>query len=185
MSVTSRPPFFELRESPIQGRGAFAVRRIRKGTRIIEYTGERIDDDEADRRYDDDAMDRHHTFLFAVKKNVVIDAAVGGNAARFINHSCDPNCEAVIDDGRVWIEALRTIQPGEELAYDYKYERDGEADGSWEELYLCRCGAAKCRGTILQPEKPKRRVRPASNDRGRYRRRGGTTRPETLAGRRA
>jgi SET domain-containing protein len=166
-------PLFELRRSAIQGRGAFALRRIRRGTRIIEYTGERISDDEADRRYDDDRMDRHHTFLFAVRKNVVIDAAVGGNEARFINHSCDPNCEAVIEDGRVFIEAVRTIQPGDELAYDYKYERDGDADESWEKLYVCRCGAANCRGTILQaPRKrrPKsqgasRRRRPAAGSR--------------------
>ena len=158
--MSKRDPWFELRSSPIQGRGAFALRRIRKGTRIIEYTGERIDDDEADRRYDDDAMERHHTFLFAVKKNLVIDAAVGGNDARFINHSCEPNCDAVIYGSEVWIEAARTIEPGEELCYDYKYERDGEADESWEELYLCRCGAPGCRGTILVPEKPKRRTRP-------------------------
>jgi SET domain-containing protein len=164
--VTTRDPLFELRPSSIQGRGAFALRRIRKGTRIIEYTGERIDDDEADRRYDDDAMARHHTFLFAVKKNVVIDAAVGGNDARFINHSCEPNCEAVIYGVEVWIEAARTIQPGEELCYDYKYERDGEADESWDRLYVCRCGAPGCRGTILQPEEPKRRTRSKrSNDR--------------------
>jgi SET domain-containing protein len=186
--VTGREPFFELRRSPIQGRGAFAVRRIRKGTRIIEYTGERIDDDEADRRYDDDAMDRHHTFLFAVKKNVVIDAAVGGNEARFINHSCDPNCEAVIYDDEVWIEALRTIHPGEELAYDYKYERDGEADGEWEKLYVCRCGAANCRGTILQAPK-RRKAAPPKRDARRRRGKGRDTRrradAETRARRRA
>lgn len=189
MSAASRPPLFELRQSPIQGRGAFALRRIRRGTRIIEYTGERIDDDEADRRYDDDAMDRHHTFLFAVKKNVVIDAAVGGNEARFINHSCDPNCEAVIYDGRVWIEAVRTIQPGEELAYDYQYERDGEADDSWERLYVCRCGASNCRGTILQPETPKRqpRANPTGQRESRARERGARrkARRETRARQRA
>src|SRR5688572_26495434 len=121
-------------------------------------------------------MKRHHTFLFAVRKNVVIDAAVGGNEARFINHSCDPNCEAVIYGDEVWIEALRTIHPGEELAYDYKYERDGEADESWEKLYVCRCGAANCRGTILQPEPPtprRRRTRePVSRGGGTGPRRG-------------
>ena len=149
-------PWFELRRSAIQGRGAFAVRRIRRGTRIIEYTGEIITDEEADRRYDDEKMDRHHTFLFAVDVNHVIDGARRGNLSRFINHSCDPNCEAVIEENRVYIDALRTIQPGEELVYDYQYERDGEPDESWDRLYACECGAPNCRGSILKPEKKKR-----------------------------
>lgn len=137
------------------------MRRIRRGTRIIEYTGEIITDEEADRRYDDETMDRHHTFLFAVDVNHVIDGARRGNESRYINHSCDPNCEAVIEENRVYIDALRTIQPGEELLYDYQYERDGEPEESWDRLYACECGAAKCRGTILKPEK-KRRRRPRS-----------------------
>src|SRR5262245_17035418 len=87
--------YFELRQSAIQGRGAFATRPIKRGTRIIEYTGERISHDVADQRYDDGAMGRHHTFLFTIDKSIVIDAAVNGNDARFINHSCAPNCEAI------------------------------------------------------------------------------------------
>ena len=159
--ATEQNPYFELRRSSIQGRGAFATRRIRKGTRIIEYTGEIITDEEADRRYDDEKMDRHHTFLFAVDVNHVIDGARKGNNASFINHSCEPNCEAVIEDNRVFIEALRTIQPGEELLYDYQYERDGEPDESWDRLYACHCGTPSCRGTILKPEKkPRKRPRP-------------------------
>jgi uncharacterized protein len=150
-------PYFELRRSAIQGRGAFARRRIRRGTRIIEYTGEIITDDEADRRYDDEKMARHHTFLFAVDTNHVIDGARKGNEAAYINHSCEPNCEAVIEDNRVYIDALRTIQPGEELLYDYQYERDGVPDESWDRLYACHCGAPSCRGTILKPEKKKRK----------------------------
>jgi len=155
-------PYFVVRESSIQGRGAFAVREIRKGTRIIEYTGERISHAEADRRYDDERMERHHTFLFTVNRRTVIDAAVNGNDARFINHSCDPNCEAVIDDGRIFIEAIRAIRPGEELAYDYQYERTGSIDESDASRYVCRCGAANCRGTILAPVKcGKRRAKRA------------------------
>jgi len=151
-------PWFALRRSSIQGRGAFALQRIRKGTRIIEYTGEIItDDEEADRRYDDETMDRHHTFLFAVDTNHVIDGARKGNDAKYINHSCEPNCEAVIEENRVYIDALRTIQPGEELLYDYQYERDGEPDDSWDRLYACHCGTPSCRGTILKPEKKKRK----------------------------
>jgi Proteins containing SET domain len=148
--------FFEIRSSHIQGRGAFALRRIRKGTRLIEYVGEHISHDEADRRYDEDNMKRHHTFLFTLNRRTVIDAAVDGNEARFINHSCDPNCEAVIDDGHIYIECVRTIQPGEELVYDYQYDRAPDADESDEARYPCRCGSPKCRGTILAPAKKKR-----------------------------
>src|SRR6185437_930470 len=97
--------------------------RIRKGQRIIEYAGERISNDEADSRYDETGMKRHHTFLFTLTPRKVVDGAVNGNESIYINHSCDPNCEAVIEDGRIFIEAVRTIQPGEELAYDYQYER--------------------------------------------------------------
>ena len=149
--------YFVLRSSPIQGRGAFAIRPIRRGTRIIEYTGEVISPDEADRRYDDGGMGRHHTFLFSVTSKKVIDAAVGGNEARFINHSCAPNCEAIDDRSRIYIEAIRDIAPGEELTYDYAYERDGTEDEKWEKVYACHCGAPTCRGTILAPKKTRGR----------------------------
>jgi len=145
--------YFKLRRSSIQGRGAFATRPIKRGTRIIEYTGERISHEEADRRYDDGGMGRHHTFLFSIDKQTVIDAAVDGNDARFINHSCAPNCEAIDERKHIYIEAIRDIAPGEELTYDYAYERDGTEDEEWERLYLCKCGAATCRGTILAPMK--------------------------------
>jgi hypothetical protein len=153
-SSAGRPLPFELRQSPIQGKGAFATRRIRKGTRIIEYTGERITQDEADKRYDDEAMGRHHTFLFTLDEKTVIDAAVDGNEARFINHSCDPNCQALIEGDQIFIYALKDISPGEELVYDYAYERAEGMDEESEELYVCRCGAKNCRGTILAPPKP-------------------------------
>ena len=95
---------FEIRRSPIQGLGAFATERIPSGTRLVEYAGERLTPEQMDARYPDDADDRHHTFLFAIDDEFVVDASVGGNEARFINHSCDPNCDAVVDDGRIWIE---------------------------------------------------------------------------------
>lgn len=157
MPILPREPYpFEIRESAIQGRGAFATRRIRKGERIIEYTGERISNAEADKRYDDERMRRHHTYLFTLTQRTVVDGGAGGNESRFINHSCDPNCEAIIEDGRIWIDARRPIQKGEELAYDYKYERMGGDDEADEKKYPCRCGARRCRGTILLP---KRRTR--------------------------
>jgi SET domain-containing protein len=149
--------WFELRRSRIQGRGGFAIRRIPKGTRIIEYTGERISHETADARYDDTTMKRHHTFLFAVNARTVIDAAVGGNEARFINHSCSPNCDAVDRRGRIFIEAIRDIEPGEELSYDYAYERDDEYDAQWAHLYVCHCGSKTCRGTILEPVKGRKK----------------------------
>jgi SET domain-containing protein len=142
---------FEIRTSSIQGRGAFATRPIRRGTRIIEYVGERISHAEADRRYVDEDMDRHHTFLFTVNSRVVVDAAVGGNEARFINHSCAPNCEAVIERGRIYIDALRDIPVGAELCYDYAYEWTADDDPGAEARYPCRCGAPECRGTIMAP----------------------------------
>ena len=142
----------EVRGSAIQGRGVYATRRIRKGTWIIEYTGERISHVEADRRYDDDSMDRHHTFLFTVSELVCLDASVGGNDARYINHSCEPNCEAVLtqDEHEVWICALRDIGPGEELTYDYGFEMDLESPEEAKQKYPCRCGSPQCRGTILK-----------------------------------
>lgn len=98
-------------------------------------------------------MGRHHTFLFAVTSRTVIDGGVQGNDARFINHSCAPNCEAVDDGGRIFIEAMRPIAAGDELFYDYAYARDESTTEEDEALYVCRCGSPKCRGTILEPPK--------------------------------
>ena len=157
-----KAPYFEVRESPIAGLGAFASRRIRSGTRVIEYLGERISSAEADERYDDDAMTKHHTVLFAVDDDTVIDGAVGGNDARFINHACAPNCEAIIEDGRIFIEAIADIPIGAELVYDYALTRDEPWDDRWAKLYACRCGAPRCRGTILKSPTP-----PAKKKKGR------------------
>lgn len=166
MPFLPREPYpFEIRRSAIQGRGAFATRRIRKGERIIEYSGERISNAEADKRYDDERMRRHHTYLFTLTQRTVVDGGVGGNESRFINHSCDPNCEAVIEDGRIWIDARRAIRKGEELAYDYKYERMGGDDEADEEKYPCHCGARQCRGTILLPRRRKARRRKGKRQR--------------------
>lgn len=133
----------------MHGRGAFATERIRAGTRIIEYAGEQISPAEADRRDPDGQPGPHHTFLFAIDDDVVIDAAVDGNEARWINHSCDPNCDAVVEDQRIWIEAIRDIEPGEELAYDYAYELAERHTPAAKRRYPCACGARTCRGTIL------------------------------------
>ena len=145
----SDPQPFVIQGSAIQGRGGFATRPIRKGERIAEYLGERISWKEADRRYDDTGMGRHHTFLFSLTSRTVIDGAVDGSDARYINHACDPNCEAVDDMGRIYIEALRSIAHGDELTYDYAFERDATHSDEDETLYACHCGSANCRGTIL------------------------------------
>lgn len=140
---------FEIRESPIQGLGAFATRRIRAGTRLIEYAGDRLTPAQADARYPDVPGERHHTFLFAIDDEWVIDAAVDGNDARWINHSCDPNCDAVVDDGRIWIETIRDVKSGEELAYDYRLTLEERHTPAAKRLYPCNCGTARCRGTML------------------------------------
>lgn len=142
-------PPFEVRRSRIQGRGVFATRRIRTGQRLIRYVGEPISHAEADRRYDD-RNGRHHTFLFVLDDATVLDARRGGNDARYINHSCDPNCETVIDDGEIWVEAIKPIAPEAELVYDYRFEWDDAYEPADVRYYRCRCGSPKCRGTILR-----------------------------------
>ena len=141
-----------LRKSPIQGRGVFAARRLRKGERILEYTGERIGHVEAGRRYDDEAMERHHTYLFAVDADTCIDGGKIGNEARYINHGCDPNCEARNVRKRIFIHALRTVEAGEELFYDYAYELEGPITMADVKRYACCCGSELCRGTLLAPK---------------------------------
>lgn len=167
---------FIVRRSGIQGKGAFAVRRIRKGQRVIEYTGKRITQEEVDAMYDDSEMDRHHTFLFSVDENTTIDAAQGGNESRFINHSCDPNCEAVDEEGRIYIEAIKNIQPGVELTYDYNYELDEPYTKELQEFYVCRCGTDTCRGTILNVTPAQRRR--LESRKGRNGTRGNGSRPK-------
>jgi len=149
----------QIRRSNVHGLGAFAARRIPKGTRIIEYTGERVSHAEADRRYEDKDANDSHTFLFIVDSRTVIDAGVEGNDARFFNHSCDPNCESVVEKRRVYIEALRTIEAGDELTYDYQIQREDDDPPNVDEVFACRCGFSACRGTMLWPtERPPARA---------------------------
>ena len=149
----AKPQMFRVRRSRVHGNGAFATRQIRKGTRIIEYLGDRVTHKEADRRYDTKTSADHHTFLFIVDRGIVIDAGIGGNDARFINHGCDPNCESVTEDRRVFVEALRTIRLGEELKYDYSIGRAKDDPPNVDEVFACHCGAEQCRGTMLWPAK--------------------------------
>ena len=157
-SVSQAPPIL-VRDSNVHGRGVFATRRIEKGERIIEYLGERVSHDEADRRYESKQENDSHTFLFIVDSKTVIDAGTDGNDARFFNHSCDPNCESVVEKRRVFIEALRAIEPGEEMTYDYQIYRDHDDPENIDEVFACRCGFANCRGTMLWPPEPKKKKR--------------------------
>lgn len=151
---------FVARRSPIHGNGVFATAVIHKGDFIIQYKGRQITHARADREYGDGA-DTGHTFLFTLNEKYIIDANVGGNSARWINHSCEPNCEASIeeaDDGdprhdRVIIEALRDIQPGEELSYNYGITLDVPHSAAMKKLWACRCGSPTCTGTLLQPKR--------------------------------
>ncbi len=145
----AKSPYYEVRRSRIQGRGAFAILPIRKGKKIDEYWGQAISHEEADRRYDDNEG-RHHTFLFVLDDDTVLDARFGGTDARFINHSCDPNCETVIEDGHIWIKATTAIKPETELVYDYRFDWQDEYEPEDVRYYACRCGTTKCRGTILR-----------------------------------
>ena len=178
-----RTPLFKVRHSPIHGYGVFALRRIRKGTTVIEYLGDRVSHAQADARYEDKDPNDNHTFLFTVDAKTVIDAGVNGNEARYINHGCDPNCESTTLNKRIFIEAIRTIRPGEELSYDYQIQRDSDDAPNVDEVYACRCGAKSCRGSMLEPpKKPRKPARRApmraaakKKDQGRKRaaRRGG------------
>lgn len=164
---TEKNPWYEVRKSSVHGYGGFAIRDIPKGTRITEYLGDRISHAEADKRYEDHDENDNHTFLFIVDKRTVIDAGVGGNNARFINHQCDPNCESNIVKGRVFIEALRDIKKGEELGYDYQIGREKDDPPNVDEIYACRCGSPKCRGTMLWPPKrpsPRKRKKKATRN---------------------
>ena len=119
------------------------------GEIVLEYKGLTITWKEALRLHPEDPEDPSHTFYFTLDKKRVIDASVGGNSARFINHACEPNCETEIENGRVFIRALRSLRPGEELSYDYHLTVDGRHTSKLKQQYACRCGAPRCRGTML------------------------------------
>ena len=143
----------QVRLSGVHGKGVFALQPLKKGEVVIEYKGEVIDWPEALRRHPHDPSDPNHTFYFHVDEQHVIDAKVGGNAARWINHACDPNCEADEVDGRVFIKARRAIKPGEELFYDYGLIIDDKYTPKLKKEFACHCGSKKCRGTMLSPKR--------------------------------
>ncbi|MCC6850654.1 MAG: SET domain-containing protein [Deltaproteobacteria bacterium] len=151
-----QPRYLSVRRSPLAGLGVFTTRAIPKGTRLLEYLGERISHDEAGERYYAAKEPDAFVLLFTVNRKVVIDGGVGGRAARYVNHSCDPNCEADEIDGRIFITSIREIPAGAELTYDYNLEAPSPLPRDWRRRYACRCGAARCRGTIVV--RPRRRA---------------------------
>ena len=138
-----------IRSSAIHAAGCYTTTPIRKGARVVEYTGPRLRKAVADQLYEDSPI----TYLFGIgSRSIVID---GHGAAMFLNHSCDPNCETNEFGDRVWILAIRNIAPGEELTYDYNLY-DGDEDEA-----RCYCGASTCRKTMYSPEEIARRKRAA------------------------
>ena len=142
----------QTRRSGVHGKGVFAVRDIAAGETIIEYKGEVISWKEALRRHPHDPSQPQHTFYFHVDDKHVIDGRVDGNAARWINHACDPNCETDEVDGRIFIKAARDIAAGDELNYDYGLVIDLPYTPELLAEFPCWCGADACRGTLLAPK---------------------------------
>ncbi|MEO8440532.1 MAG: SET domain-containing protein-lysine N-methyltransferase [Spartobacteria bacterium] len=141
-----------VRRSGIHGTGVYTTRKIRKGTRIIEYTGAYIPRRQADNLRPHNPDDPYHTFYYLLENGAVIDAGKDGNVARWINHSCDPNCTTDEEDHRIFIEALCTIYPGEELFYDYSLDPGERRTRAVEKAYACFCGSPHCRGSMLEPK---------------------------------
>jgi len=143
----------QVRRSGVHGKGVFALQDIAEGETVIEYVGEIISWDEAQDRHPHDPNDPNHTFYFHVNEDRVIDALHGGNSSRWINHSCDANCEADEENDRIFIKAIRNIQAGEELNYDYGLIIDEPYTKKLKAEYPCWCGSANCRGTLLSPKR--------------------------------
>ncbi len=143
----------QVRRSGVHGKGVFALQDIAEGETVIEYVGEIISWDEAQDRHPHDPSDPNHTFYFHVNEDRVIDALHGGNSSRWINHSCDANCEADEENDRIFIKAIRNIAAGEELNYDYGLIIDEPYTKKLKAEYPCWCGSANCRGTLLSPKR--------------------------------
>ncbi|MDO8319645.1 MAG: SET domain-containing protein-lysine N-methyltransferase [Rhodoferax sp.] len=151
--VPTHPRRIQVRRSGIHGKGVYAVQDIAAGDMLIEYLGEIITWKEAQARHPHDPQNPNHTFYFHIDESRVIDALYGGNSSRWINHACDPNCEADEQDGRIFIKALRDIAAGEELNYDYGLIIEERYTKKLKAEYPCWCGAATCRGTLLAPKR--------------------------------
>jgi uncharacterized protein len=146
----------QVKRSGVHGQGVFALQPIAAGETIIEYTGEVISWEEALRRHPHDPSQPDHTFYFHIDDERVIDGKVGGNLSRWINHACDPNVEADDSSGRIFLQALRDIEPGDELFFDYGLVIDERYTPALKKRFECRCGSPHCRGTMLAPKRARR-----------------------------
>lgn len=153
----------QVRRSGVHGRGVFALQDIAEGEVIVEYAGKVISYEESQRRHPHDPAHPNHTFFFQIDGDRVIDGGDGGNSARWINHSCEPNCFAEEVDDRIFISALRNIHAGEELGYDYGLIIEERYTAKLKADYACRCGAAECRRTMLAPKRGWKPKVPASD----------------------
>ncbi len=158
------PDWHIVKRSKLHGNGIFASRAIPEGTTILEYKGKRLTPDEADALHPTNPDDPFHTFFFAISNGKVIDGGQRGNDARWINHSCTPNCEAQENQtgSRVYIVALRDIKKGEELFYDYGLVLDEKITKTLKAQYGCLCGSPDCRGTMLALPKKKAKKKKAA-----------------------
>lgn len=151
-SAAAKPTvWYVVRRSSIHSRGVFARCLIPAGTRIIEYTGEKISKAESERRAQARLVKARKTgvaavYIFNLNKKQDLDGSQASNTARLLNHSCDPNCEAFQTRGRIWLTALRDIQEGEELTFNYGFDLE-----NWDE-HVCRCGTERCVGFIVGEE---------------------------------
>ena len=161
----SVPPAFRVERSAVHGNGVFAQRDIAPGERIVEYGGREISWDEAQLRAEAQGGPHNHTFFFSLANGNVIDGGDHGNEARYINHSCEPNCEAIEEeDGRIFIYALYDIRQDEELSYSYPLIYEGRHTPAIKRAFACRCGAARCSGTMLAPKPRKRKPKAVTPD---------------------
>ena len=131
----------EFRPSPIHGLGGFAKISIPAGGRVIEYRGEQIDKEQSLER-----CARNNQCIFYLDEHWNLDGNVEWNPARFLNHSCSPNCDAERIEGRIWIVSRRVVGPGEEITFNYGYTLEEYRE------HPCRCGAAECVGFIVGEE---------------------------------
>ena len=150
-------PRIVVRRSAIHGRGVFARRLIREDETVCEYKGERIAESQVGRRYPEKMNGVNHTFVFGIEHDLNIDGRVNGNIARWINHSCDANCDTYEKDKRIYVRAVRDIRPGEELSYDYAIEAGERITKAVKARWPCWCGTGNCRGTVLVPTREPRK----------------------------
>ncbi len=139
--VAAKTDLIVFRSSPIHGKGGFAKQKIRQGSRVMEYVGERISKGESLRR-----CEQNNEFIFSLNESQDLDGNVPWNSARFINHSCAPNCEATLEEDQIWLSALRDVESGEEITFNYGFDLEDY------KAYPCHCGSSKCVGYIVAEE---------------------------------